>query len=76
MSPIERRLSLDGGKFTLLRTFCFEVAALQVCFTITCYTLLHQAAMGKGKNRLRKGSDIFVSDRDPQQFFIIILPSF
>ena len=32
--------------------------------------------MGKGKNRLRKGSDIFVSDRDPQQFFIIILPSF
>ena len=39
---------------------------------ISCYTLLHQAARGEGKNSLRKRRDILVSDHDQQQFFIII----
>ena len=41
--------------------------------TISCYTLLHQAARGKGKNSLRKRRDILVSDRDQQRFFVIIV---
>ena len=39
---------------------------------ISCYTLLQQAARGKGKNSLRKRRDILVSDCDQQRFFIII----
>ena len=41
---------------------------------ISCYTLLHQASRGEGKNILRKRTDILVSDRDLQRFFFIILP--
>ena len=41
---------------------------------ISCYTLLHQATRGEGKNSLKKRRDIFVFDRDPQRFFFIILP--
>ena len=37
--------------------------------TINCYTLLHQATRGEGKNSFRRFRKIFVSDRDPQQFF-------
>ena len=33
---------------------------------ITCYTLLHQATRDGGKTSLRRRTDIFVSDRDPQ----------
>ena len=40
---------------------------------ISCYTLLHQAARSEGKNSFRKRRDILVSDRDQQQFFIIIM---
>ena len=41
--------------------------------TISCYTLLHQAARGEKKNSLRKCRDILVSDRDQQPYFIIII---
>ena len=41
--------------------------------TISCYTLLQQAARGEGKNILRKHRDVLVSDRDQQRFFIIII---
>ena len=40
---------------------------------ISCYTLLHQATRGEGKNSLRKRRDILVSDHDQQRFFIIII---
>ena len=33
---------------------------------ISCYTLLHQAARGEGKNSLRKRRNILISDRDQQ----------
>ena len=41
---------------------------------ISFCTLLHQATRGDVKNSLRKRRDIFVSDRDLQVFFFIILP--
>ena len=41
--------------------------------TISCYIVLHQAAMGEGKNSLRKRRDILVSDFDQERFFIIII---
>ena len=37
------------------------------------HSLLHHAARGEGKNSLRKRRDLFVSDRDQQRFFIIII---
>ena len=40
---------------------------------ITCYTSLHQAKKDGGKTSLRRRTDIFVSDRDPQLFFCINL---
>ena len=40
---------------------------------ISCYTLLHQAARGEGKNSLRKHKDILVFDRDQQRFSIILI---
>ena len=43
---------------------------------ISCYTLLHQAATGEGKNGVRKRRDNLVSDREEQQFFIIIITKF
>ena len=43
---------------------------------ISCYTLLHQAATGEGKNSVRKRRGILVSDREEQQFFIIIINKF
>ena len=33
---------------------------------VTCYTLLHQATRDGGKASLRRRTDIFISDRDPQ----------
>ena len=33
-------------------------------WTISCYTLLHQATRDEGKNSLRKRRNILVSDRD------------
>ena len=54
MSPIETRLFLTGTKSTLLQTFCFKVARLQVYVAITCYTLLDQARRGERKNSLRE----------------------
>ena len=42
---------------------------------ISCYTLLHQAATGEGKNSVRKRRDNLVSDRE-EQFFIIIITKF
>ena len=59
MSPIETWLSLTGTKSTLLQTFRFQVARLQVYVAITCYTLLHQATRAEGKNSLRGGVGIF-----------------
>ena len=51
------------------------------CFTdhktyqaISCYTLLHQATRGEGKNSSRKPGDFLVCHRDAQIFFFIILP--
>ena len=41
--------------------------------TISCYTLLHQAARSEGKNRLKTRRDVLVSDRDQQRFSIIII---
>ena len=41
--------------------------------TISCYTLLQQAARGEGKNSWRKCRDVLVSDCDQQRFFIIII---
>ena len=35
---------------------------------------MHQAARSERKNNLSERRDILVSDRDPQQFFFIILP--
>ena len=40
---------------------------------IYCYTLLHQAARGEGRNSLRKRKDVLASDGDQQRFFIIII---
>ena len=54
VSPIGRRLSLTETKSTLTQSFCFELAKLQVCVVIICYTLPHQVARGEGKNRLRE----------------------
>ena len=60
MSPIESRSSLTGTKSTLLQTFCFEVARLQVYVAISCYTLLYQATRAEGKNSLNECTDIIV----------------
>ena len=40
---------------------------------ISCYARMYQAANCEGKKSLRKRKDILVSDRDQQQFFIIII---
>ena len=64
MSPIERQLSLMGAKSTLLQTFRFKVARLQVYVAITCCTLLHQAVRSKENNSLEESRVILVSDRD------------
>ena len=40
---------------------------------ISCYTLLHQAARGEGKNSLRKRRDILVSDRNQQRVSIVTI---
>ena len=52
-------------------TFCTKDHKTDLA--ISCYTLLHQAQRGEGKNSLRKRRDILVSDRDQQRFFIIII---
>ena len=52
-------------------TFCTKDHKTHLA--ISCYTLLHQAARGEGKNSFRKRRDILVSDRDEQRFFIIII---
>ena len=44
--------------------------------TISCYTLLQQAARGEGKNSWRKCRDVLISDCDQQRFFIIIITWF
>ena len=47
--------------------------------TITCCTLLHQATRGEGNNSFRKCRNIFVSDRDLNDFFVLhydVLSSF
>ena len=59
------------AKSTLLQTFCFEVARLQVYVAITCYILLHQATSIEGKNTFRQRGDILVSEHDPQRFFFL-----
>ena len=41
---------------------------------ISCYTLLHQATRGEGKNSLREHKDILVSDCGPLEFFFLIQP--
>ena len=51
-------------------TFCTK--DYRTHLAISCYTLLHKAASGKGKNSLRKRRDILVSDRDQKRLFIII----
>ena len=75
MSPIERRLSLTGTKSTLLQTFRFCVARLQVYVAITCFTILHQATRAEGKNSLRERRGYSRFDCDTQRFFSIVLPS-
>ena len=62
-------------------SFCYRDYVCQDCskdhkphHAISCYTLLHQASRGKGRNSLRKRRDILVSTRDLQRFFFIILP--
>ena len=35
---------------------------------ISCYTRLHQAIRGEGRNSLRECRNILVSDHDPQRF--------
>ena len=47
-------------KSTLLQTFSFQVARLQVYVAITSDTLLHQATRDEGKNILREHMDILV----------------
>ena len=59
------------AKSTLLQTFCFEVARLQVYVAITCYMLLHQTTRIEWKNTFRQRGDILVSEHDPQRFFFI-----
>ena len=55
----------------VINIFCTKDHKIHL--VISCYTLLHQAARGEGKNSLRKGKDILVSDRDQQRFFIITI---
>ena len=55
-------------------TFCTKDHKTHLA--ISCYTLLHQAATGEGKNSVRKRRGILVSDREEQQFFIIIINKF
>ena len=52
-------------------TFCTKDHKTHLA--ISCYTLLHQAARGEGKNSLRKRRNILISDRDQQWFFMIIV---
>ena len=55
----------------MFNTFCTKDHKTHLA--ISCYTLLHQAARSEGKNSFRKRRDILVSDRDQEQFFIIII---
>ena len=41
--------------------------------TINCYTLLHQARRGEGKNSFQMCRNIFVADRDPSGYAIFSL---
>ena len=52
--------------------FCFKDH--KTYQAISCYTLLHQATRGEGKNSSRKRGDFLVSYRDAQTFHFIILP--
>ena len=52
-------------------TFCTKDHKTHLA--ISCYTLLHQAARGEGKNSLRKRRDILVSDRNQQRVSIVTI---
>ena len=53
-------------------TFCTKDHKTDLA--MSCYTLLHQAQRGEGKNSLRKRRDILVSDRDQQQQSMMCYP--
>ena len=69
-----KKIIPDRSQIHVAPNFCLQVAKLQIYVAIICYTLLHQATRGERKNGLRERRDIFLSDRDPQRFFCIILP--
>ena len=81
-STCRRYLLLQGLYVSSVKTTTYVCNSFNTSFCITdhkthlvisCYTLLHQAARGEGKNSIRKPRYILVSDRDQQRFFIVII---
>ena len=74
-----RYLKLQGLCLSSVKYVCsrintsFHTKDHETHQVIYVYTLLHQATRGDVKNSLRKPRYFFVSDRDLQVFFFIIL---
>ena len=56
----------DRNQIHAAQSFSLLSSWIASYVAITCYTLLHQATRDGGKTSLRRRTDIFVSDRDPQ----------
>ena len=65
-----KTIIFDRSQIHAASNFSLLSSRIASYVTINCYTLLHQATRGEGKNSFRC-RNIFVSARDPQRCFCI-----